>query len=331
MAFVGFVVKCAALFGSDNPVTKMTTMMDILKTIGRTPLVQLQKIVPPGSARVLVKVEGANPTGSMKDRMALAMIDAAERDGRLHAGGRVVEFTGGSTGSSLALVCAARGYPLSIVTSTAASLEKRNHMRALGAEMTVLEAEGGRLTPGLFTAMREATDQIIRETGAYWTDQFGSSHQVSGYQSLAEEVWSDTSGRVDAFVQVVGTCGSLRGISTVLRAKNPAIHVVAVEPAESAVLSGGPPGAHRIEGVGTGRVPPLWDSSLADAIDAVPTADAIAMARRLAREEAVFAGTSSGANVVAALRVAERLGADATVVTLLVDSGLKYLSTEVYA
>ena len=305
-------------------------MIDILRTIGRTPLVQLQRIVPAGSARVLVKVEGANPTGSMKDRMALAMIDAAERDGLLQSGGRVVEFTGGSTGSSLALVCAARRYPLSIVTSTAASLEKRNHMRALGAEMTVIEAEGGRLTPELFTAMREATQQIIRETGAYWTDQFNNRNQVAGYQSLAEEVWSQTAGNVNAFVQAVGTCGSLRGVSTVLRAKNPQIHVVAVEPAESSVLSGRQAGAHRIEGVGTGRLPAMWDPSLAEAIESVSSGDAMAMARRLARDEAIFAGTSSGANVVAALRVAERLGSNATVVTLLVDTGLKYLSTEVY-
>ena len=242
-------------------------MTHILGSIGRTPLVCLRKVVPSGSARVLVKVEGANPTGSMKDRMALSMIEAAEREGRLSPGGRVVEFTGGSTGSSLALVCAAKGYPLSIVTSTAASLEKRLHMRAMGAEMTVIEAEGGKLTPELFTRMRETTQRIISETGAFWTDQFGNAHQASGYESLAHEVWTATPFQVDAFVQVVGTCGSLRGISTALRARYPAIEVVAVEPEESPVLSGGAAGAHRIEGVGTGRVPPLWDSSLAHRID----------------------------------------------------------------
>jgi len=308
----------------------MAQVPGILQTIGGTPLVHLRNIVPPGSARLLVKVEGANPTGSMKDRMALAMIDAAERDGHLHAGGRVVEFTGGSTGSSLALVCAARGYPLSIVTSTAASLEKRNHMRALGAAMTVIEADGGRVTPALFDQMREATQQIIRETGAYWTDQFNNKNQVTGYEALAEELWAQTGGAIDAFVQVVGTCGSLRGVSTALRARNPNVHVVAVEPTESPVLSGGTPGSHRIEGTGMGQLPAMWDPSLVEAIEAVSSADAMAMARRLARDEAIFAGTSSGANVVAALRVAEQLGPDATVVTLLVDHGLKYLSTEVY-
>jgi cysteine synthase A len=302
----------------------------MLKTIGCTPLVELTKVVPRGSAKVLVKIEGANPTGSMKDRMALAMIEAAERGGRLVPGGRVVEFTGGSTGTSLAMVCAAKGYPLSIVTSNAASLEKRRHMEALGAELTVLHTEGGRLTPELFSRMREATEAIVRETGAFWTDQFNNRRQADGYARLAEEVIDQSKGQVTAFVQVVGTCGSLRGIATTLRRVTPGVHVVAVEPAESAVLSGGPSGAHRIEGVGTGRVPPLWEPGLADAIEAVSTDAAIAMARRLAREEGLFAGTSSGANVVAAVRVAGRLGPGATVVTLAVDHGLKYLSTEVF-
>ncbi len=304
--------------------------MDMVAAIGSTPLVELRKVVPPGSARVIVKVEGANPTGSMKDRMALSMIESAERDGRLRPGGRVVEFTGGSTGSSLALVCAVRGYPLSIVTSTAASLEKRNHMRALGADMVVLEAEGNKLTPELFVAMRAATRKIIDETGAFWTDQFNNHHQADGYATLAEELWEQSGQRVDAFVQVVGTCGSLRGIGTTMRKLNPGIAITAVEPAESAVLGGGKPGAHRIEGVGTGSAPPLWHASLADRIDAVSTAESIAMARRLAKEEGIFAGTSSGANVVAAIRLARELGPHATVATLLCDSGLKYLSTEVF-
>jgi cysteine synthase A len=302
----------------------------MLHTIGDTPVVELARIVPAGAARVLVKLEGANPTGSMKDRMALAMIEAAERSGRLKAGGRVVEFTGGSTGTSLAMVCAAKGYPLSIVTSNAASLEKRNHMKALGAELTVLHTEGGRLTAQLFADMRQATEKIVRETGAFWTDQFNNRHQEDGYERLAQELWFQSEGRIDAFVQVVGTCGSLRGVATTLRQIRPNIHVLAVEPEESAVLSGGATGAHRIEGVGTGSVPPLWEHGLADAIDRVSTAEAIVMAQRLAREEAIFAGTSSGANVVAAVRLAERLGAGATVTTLAVDHGLKYLSTEVY-
>jgi len=302
----------------------------ILDAIGRTPLVRLNRVVRPGLARVVAKIEGANPTGSMKDRMARAMLDAAERDGRLRPGGKVVEYTGGSTGTSLAMVCAARGYQLLIVTSNAASKEKRDHMKALGAELTVLHTEGGRQNKELIARMIETAEQIARDTGAFWTDQLKNTNQADGYRSLGEEIWEQTGGRVDAFVQVVGTCGSLRGVSTTLRKLRPALRVVAVEPAESPVLSGGAPGSHRIEGIGIGGLPPLWDKALADGIESVSTAEADAMARRLAREEGLFAGTSSGANVVAALRVAETLGPEATVATILVDNGLKYLSTDLY-
>lgn len=304
--------------------------MNILDTIGQTPLVPLMRIVPAGSARVLLKLESSNPTGSMKDRMAKAMIDAAEASGMLAPGREVVEFTGGSTGTSLAFVCAARGYALSIVTSDAFSLEKRNHMKAFGASLTVVPSDGGRITPDLFVTMKAITEGIVRERGAFWTNQFENHDQANGYQSLGEEVWRQTEGRVDAFVQVVGTCGSLRGTATSLRAHQPNLRVVAVEPSTSAVLSGGQPGAHRIEGTGTGRVVPLWDPALASEIESVSTEDAEEMARRLAREEAIFAGTSTGANLVAALRVAKRLGAGATVLTLAVDHGLKYISTPLF-
>lgn len=304
--------------------------MTVLETIGNTPLVELRSIVPAGSARILLKLESHNPTGSMKDRMAKAMIDGAIASGALAPGREVVEFTGGSTGTSLAFVCAALGYPLSIVTSDAFSIEKRNHMRAFGAQMTIVPSDGGRITPDLFVTMRELTQRIIAERGAFWTNQFENHDQAGGYQSLGDEVWAQTGGTVDAFVQTVGTCGSLRGTSTALRAHNPGLHVVAVEPAESAVMSGGAPGAHRIEGTGTGRLVPMWDPSLANAIEPVSSADAEAMARRLTKEEAIFAGTSTGANLVAALRVARRLGSGATVVTLACDHGLKYISTDLY-
>ena len=280
---------------------------DILTTIGNTPLIQLRKIPPEGSARVVVKLEGANPTGSMKDRMAKAMIEGAEADGRLKPGGKVVEFTGGSTGTSLAMICAVKGYPLSIVTSNATSPEKRSYMQALGASLTVLYSEGAKVTKELFKALTASTEKIVRETGAFWTDQFHNRNQADGYLALGKEVWEQTDGHLDAFVQVVGTCGSLRGISTTLRPLNSRLQVIAVEPAESPVLSGGRPGSHRIEGVGVGEVPVLWDPALVDAIEQVSTAEAEEMTRRLAREEGIFAGTSSGANVVAALRVAARL------------------------
>jgi cysteine synthase A len=304
--------------------------MTILDSIGNTPLVELRSVVPVGSARILLKLESHNPTGSMKDRMARAMIEGAIASGALAPGREVVEFTGGSTGTSLAFICAALGYPLSIVTSDAFSLEKRNHMKAFGAMMTIVPSDGGRITPELFVAMRVMTQQIVTERGAFWTNQFENYDQAGGYQSLGDEVWAQTGGTVDAFVHVVGTCGSLRGTSTALRVHNPKLHVVAVEPAESAVMSGGAPGAHRIEGTGTGRLVPMWAPSLADEIEAVSTSDAEAMARRLAQEEAIFAGTSTGANLVAALRLAARLGPNATIVTIACDHGLKYISTDLY-
>lgn len=302
----------------------------ILDTIGNTPLVELRHIVPAGSARILLKLESHNPTGSMKDRMARAMIEGAIASGALAPGREVVEFTGGSTGTSLAFVCASLGYPLSIVTSDAFSIEKRNHMKAFGARMTIVPSDGGRITPDLFVTMRGIVEGMVAERGAFWTNQFVNHDQASGYGPLADEVWEQTGGKVDAFVQAVGTCGSLRGTSTALRAHNPRLHVVAVEPAESAVMSGGAPGAHRIEGTGTGRLVPMWDPSVANEIEAVSTDDAEAMARRLTKEEAIFAGTSTGANVTAALQLAKRLGPSATIVTLACDHGLKYISTDLY-
>jgi cysteine synthase A len=304
--------------------------VSVIEAVGDTSIVRLRKVVPPGSADVLVKLEWENPTGSMKDRMARAVIARAEADGRLRPGGTVVEYTGGSTGTSLALVCAARGYRIRIVTSEAFSQEKRDHMAALGAELTLVPSEGGLTTKKLILDMIEAARVLAREPGTFWTNQLENRDAIAGYFPLAEEIWRQTEGRVDAFVHAVGTGASLRGVATVLKERKPAVRTVAVEPAESPVLAGGAPGPHKIEGVGVGYVPPLWEPSLVDGIEAVATADAKEMARRLAREEALFGGTSSGANVVAALRVAERLGAGATVVTLMCDSGLKYLSTDIY-
>lgn len=304
--------------------------MHILDAIGRTSLVQLRGVVPAGSADVHVKLEGENPTGSMKDRMALAVIARAEADGRLRPGGTVVEYTGGSTGASLALVCAARGYRLRIVTSEAFSREKRDQMAALGAELTLVPSEGGLTTKKLILDMIDVARTLAAEPGAFLVSQLENADAIAGYEGLGEEIWEQTGGRVDAFVHSVGTAASIRGVAGVLRARAPGVRVVAVEPAESAVLSGGPSGPHKIEGVGIGYTPPLWDGSLVDAIESVATDEAKAMARRLAREEALFAGTSSGANVIVALREAARLGPGRTVVTLACDTGLKYVTTDVY-
>ncbi len=302
----------------------------VLAAVGGTALVELTRVVPTGHARILVKVESGNPTGSMKDRMAVAVVDRALESGLLTLSGRLVEYTGGSTGTSLAFVCAARGIPVTIVTSDAFSLEKRNHMRALGAEVLEIPSDRGRITRELIQAMMAKAREIAAAPGAFFADQFHNAHAIDGYAPLAEEIRAQA-GRVDAFVQAVGTAHCLAGVARVLRVHDPAVRIGAVEPAESPVLSGGEPGAHGIEGIGPGFVPPLWDPALADGVETVSTTDAMAMARRLAREEALFAGTSSGANVVAALRVAGRLGTGKTVITLLCDSGLKYLTTDLYA
>lgn len=308
----------------------MSIAADVLDAIGRTPIVQLRRVVPAASARVLAKLEWANPTGSMKDRMAKAAIEGAERDGRLQPGGTVVEYTAGTTGISLALVCAAKGYDLHIVFSDAFSEEKRLTMRAFGARITDVASDNKKITEGLIKEMIETSHRISLEPGHWLVDQLNNRDAVEGYYPLGEEIWAQTEGRVDAFVHSVSTAHSIHGVGKALRRHKPDIHVAAVEPAESAVLSGGPTGSHKIEGIGIGFIPPLWEPEEVDEILTVSTEEAKEMTRRLAREEGLFAGTSSGANTVAALRVAARLGPDATVVTIMVDSGLRYLSTDLY-
>ena len=305
--------------------------MTVLDTIGQTRLMPLRHIVPEGSARIFVKLEYENPTGSMKDRMALAMVEAAEADGRLRPGSSVVEYTGGSTGVSLAFVCAAKRIPLQIVTSEAFSDEKRRHMIALGARLTLVASPTGGTTKVLTLEMIETARKLAGVPGCFWTDQLNNADQLTCYTGMGDEIWQQTKGQVTAFVQSVGTAGSLRGISTCLRAHNKSVHIVAVEPEESAVLSGRPSGSHKIEGTGVGFIVPLWTNTIADEIQTVTTEEAMATARRLARHEGVFAGTSTGGNVAVALRIASRLGPGQTVVTVAVDSGMKYLSTALYS
>jgi cysteine synthase len=298
---------------------------DVLHCIGNTSLLPLRRVVPENGARILLKLESENPTGSMKDRVALAMIEAAEADGRLKAGGSVVEYTGGSTGVSLSLVCAVKGYPLHIVSSDAFAAEKLDHMKILGARLQIVRSDGGGMTEKLTRDMVEAARVIAADTGGFWTDQLNNQDQIAAYHKMAEEIWIQAEGRIDGFVQSVGTAASLRGTAEALRRHHQGIRIVAVEPAESAVLSGGRAGAHKIDGVGAGFVVPLWRKDVADQIERVSTEEARAMALRLAREEGLFAGTSTGGNVHAALRLAEQLGPRATVVTLMCDTGMKYL------
>jgi cysteine synthase A len=308
----------------------MPTSHTILDAIGNTALVELRRIVPPGSARIVVKLESSNPTGSMKDRVAKAMVERAAADGRLPAGGTVVEYTGGSTGISLGLICAALGYKAHFVSSDAFSEEKLITMRAYGAELTLIPSDQRKITPQLIKAMIAKAEEISRRPGHWLCNQIGNRDGEAGYHSLGEEMWSQADGRVDGFVQSVGSAHSIHGTAHALRRHNPRLHVVAVEPAESAVLAGKPPGSHRIEGIGIGFVPALWRREEVSEMDSVSTDESNAMARRLAREEAIFGGTSSGANVVAALRLAKRLGAGATVGTIIIDSGLRYVSTDAF-
>jgi cysteine synthase len=299
--------------------------------IGNTPVVRLDRLTGDEDADVWVKLEAANPTGSYKDRMALAMIEAAERDGRLKPGQSVVEYSGGSTGSSLAFVCAVKGYPLHVVSSDAFASEKLRTMQAFGAEVELIPSPEG-ITPQLIPAMVSRARQIAAETGAFWTDQFNNPDMLDGYRQLGAELLQQLPGppAITAFCSYVGTAGCFLGTTGKLRTKLPTLHRVVVEPAESAVLSGGAAGTHHIEGGGIGSWPPLLQREDFDEVIAVSDADAFAMARRAARAECIFSGPSTGANLVAALQLADHRGADGRVVTVQVDSGIKYLNGPLY-
>jgi cysteine synthase A len=301
----------------------------VLGAIGNTPVVRLSRLVEPGMAEVWVKLESFNPTGSYKDRMALAMIEGAEASGRLRPGQPVVEYTGGSTGSSLALVCSIKGYPLHIVSSDAYAPEKIKTMRAFGAQVELLSSPDG-ITPTLIPRMQARAAEVAATIGGYQTDQFNNTDMTRGYEAIGRELLAQLDGRLDAVAIYVGTAGMYLGTTRALRERLPVLHRVAVEPSESAVLSGHQPGTHRIEGGGVGFVPPQLRLDEIDEVIAVPTATAFETARRAARADGVWAGPSTGANISAALALARRLGAGSRIATVQVDSGLKYLSGELY-
>jgi cysteine synthase A len=303
----------------------------VLEAIGNTPLVQLRKVVPAGAARVFIKLEYYNPTGSYKDRMALSTIEGAERKGTLRPGMRVVEYTGGSTGSSLALVCAVKGYRFTPISSDAFAREKLDTMRALGGELIMVPSEGGKITPELFARFREAVERETAQPGAFWADQFHNPDVIEGYLPMGRELLAQIDSGITAFCAAVGSGGMLVGVSRALKAAQCPARIVALEPAESPVLSTGQGGPHRVEGVGVGFRPPHLQSGDYDEVRTVPEAAARAMSRRLAREEGIFAGTSTGLNVAAAVELANELGPEATVVTVAVDSGLKYLAGDLYS
>lgn len=303
----------------------------MLDVVGRTPLVRLRHVAPEGGARVLVKLEWFGPTGSYKDRMALAMIEEAEARGDLRPGMTVLEYTAGSTGSSLAYVCAAKGYRLRIVSSDAFAEEKRRTMAALGAELTIVPSDGGQVTPDLVGRMIAVAQELAAEPGTYWTDQLNNRDSIVGYRRVGAELLEQIEGEIDVFCAAVGTAGLAMGVSEALRDAGSSARIIILEPAATAVISGGEAGSHSVEGIGIGFVPPLLDPARFDEVRTVDEAAGRAMARRLAREEGLLAGTSTGLNVVGAIGLAEELGAGSTVVTVACDTGLKYLSGDLYS
>jgi cysteine synthase A len=307
------------------------TADSVLRAIGETPVVRLRRIVPPASAEVLVKLESVNPTGSYKDRMALAMIEGAEARGVLRPGMRVVEFTGGSTGSSLAMVCAAKGYRFVVLSSDAFSREKLLTMEAFGAELRLVPSDGGTVTPALFERFKKEIQVLANEPETFWTDQFHNEDAVRGYMGIGHELMQQTGGRIDAFCGAVGTGGMLRGVSRALREGGSHARIVALEPSSSPALTQGRGGAHRVEGIGTGSVPPHMTDRPFDEARGIDESDARTMAKRLAREEGLLVGTSSGLNIAAAVQLAHELGPGKTVATVAVDTGLKYLAGDLFA
>lgn len=310
--------------------TMPTIAPSVLHAIGRTPVVRLRNVAPAGAADVLVKLEFYNPTGSYKDRMALAMIEGAERRGTLKAGMRVVEFTGGSTGSSLAMVCGVKGYKLILLSSDAFADEKLRTMRALGAELRVVPSEGGKVTPALFEKFKKEIAVLAAEPGTFWTDQFHNADAIDGYAGIGKELLEQTGGSIDVFCGAVGTGGMLSGVARALREGGSRARIVALEPASSPAMTQGRGGPHSVEGIATGRIPHHMAAKPYDEARAIPEEDARVMARRLAREEGLLVGTSSALNITAALALARELGPGKVVATVAVDTGLKYLAGSLF-
>lgn len=311
--------------------TLPTIAPSVLHAIGRTPLIRLRRLAPEGAADILVKLEFYNPTGSYKDRMALAMIEGAEARGALRPGMRVVEYTGGSTGSSLAMVCAAKGYRFIALSSDAFAREKLQTMAAFGAEVRIVPSDGGKVTPALFERFKERIKVLAEEPGTYWTDQFHNVDAVQGYMQIGRELLEQTDGRLDAFCGAVGTGGMLRGVAGALKAGGSRARIVALEPSSSAALTQGHGGAHSVEGIATGSVPPHMADRPFDEARAVEETEARALAQQLARDEGLLVGTSSALNVAAAIRLARELGPGKVVATVAVDTGLKYLAGDLFA
>jgi cysteine synthase A len=304
-------------------------VQSVLHAIGRTPIVQLHRLTTPDCADVFVKLEYFNPTGSYKDRMALAMIEGAERRGALRPGMRVVEYTGGSTGSSLAMVCAMKGYAFHPLSSDAFAAEKLETMRAFGADLEIVPSDGGKVTPALFDRFKARIADLTQDPLTFWTDQFHNADALDGYANIGRELVEQI-GRLDAFVGAVGTAGMLVGVAGALKEAGAATQIVALEPSTSPFLTSGRGGPHRVEGTAAGFWPPHLVPGSFDQARAIDENEGRAMARRAAREEGIFAGTSTGLNLVGALQLARELGPGKRVATVAADSGLKYLAGDLY-
>lgn len=309
----------------------MTQIRDsVLHAIGNTPVVRLQKVVTPAMGQVLVKLEYYNPTGSYKDRMALAMIEGAEMRGQLRPGMRVVEWTGGSTGSSLAMVCAIKGYRFTPISSDGFSDEKLRTMRLFGGDSEIFPAPGGKLVPELYQQMKRRAEELAQQPGTFYTDQFHNEDAIRAYMGIGTELLDQAGTSIAAYCGGVGTAGMLVGVSRALKAAGCKARIVALEPTTSPALTAGKGGPHRVEGMAAGFWPPHLKKEDFHEARTIEESEAREMARRLAKEEGIFAGTSSGLNVVAALQLAQELGPGSTVATVAVDSGFKYLAGDLY-
>jgi len=302
-----------------------------MRSIGKTPLIKLERLSEPNCAEIYVKYEGGNPTGSMKDRMALSMIEAAENRGDLKPGGTVVEYTGGSTGGSLAMVCANKGYKAHFVCSDAFAKEKLQTMKAFGAELEIIPSENGLITAKLIKSLVDRARELSKAPNTFWTDQFNNVDNRKAYHSMAREVLDELGNNINEFIMGVGTGGCFSGNAEVFKNEIPNIRCIPIEPLNVRALSGGNiSGTHKLEGIGSGFVPSICRLDLADEIIAVSNEDAFETARKLARMEGIFGGITSGANVWAAIQRARIIGAGKRIVTVIVDSGLKYLNGDLY-
>ena len=301
-------------------------MKNILEIIGNTPIVKLQKIVSRGCGEIYLKLEAYNPTGSKKDRMALAMIEGAEKRGNLKKGMTVVEYSGGSTGAGLAFVCSLKGYRFRLITANVFGKEKISLMNSLGADLEVIKSRDGKITKELINKMINRAKEISKEPNTFFTNQLDNEDVIKGFVPLGEEILDQINGSIDAVCDTVGTAGTLMGIAKAFKNANSNSKIIAVEPSSSPILSKGIKGSHNVEGVGLGFIPKIYDSKLVDDVITIEESIARQTSRDLALKEGVFCGTSSGMNVAAAIQISQKLGPKSRVVAISCDTGLKYLS-----